>query len=102
MNRGEVWWYEPPKAKRRPVVLLTRSEAIAFLHRLHVAPTTTTIRNIPTEVELDEADGMPQACVVSVDNLFLANPAYLTDKITALGPVRMRLICDAIGFALAC
>jgi len=91
-----------PDRKHRPVVILTRSAAIPFLHRIHVAPTTTTIRDIPTEVGLDHADGMPLACVVSVDNLFLADHSLLTERIATLGPERMQAICEAIDFALAC
>ncbi|GBE20678.1 toxin MazF5 [bacterium BMS3Bbin01] len=102
MNRGDVWWYEPPDRKRRPVVVLTRGEAIPFLHRIHVAPATTAVRDIPTEVGLDQADGLSRACVVSIDNLFLADPAYLTERITTLGPERMQAICEALEFALAC
>jgi len=102
VKRGDVWWYEPPDRKRRPVVILTRSEAIPFLHRIHVAPTTTAVRDIPTEVGLDHTDGLPQACVVSIDNLFLADPAYLIERITTLGAERMHTICETIEFALAC
>ncbi len=102
MRRGDVWWYEPPHAKRRPVVILTRTEAIPFLHRVHVVPATTHIRSIPTEVELDPGDGLPRQCAVSADNLLLADPAHLTERITTLTPDRMQAICDAVRFALAC
>lgn len=102
MKRGEVWWYEAPDAKRRPVVILTRTAAIPFLHRIHVVPATTAVRNIPTEIDLDQSDGMPVPCVASVDNLFLADPSFLSEQITTLGSNRLEAICRAVGLALAC
>jgi mRNA interferase MazF len=61
VRRGEVWWYEGPDTKRRPVLILTRSEAVERLHDILVAPVTRTVRGIPTEVPLDEGDGMLKA-----------------------------------------
>lgn len=102
MRRGDVWWYEPPHLKRRPVVILTRDEVIPHLNHLVVAPVTTRIRSIPTEVELDRTDGMPTACVITLDNVMAVRPGHLTERITTLGADRMCSICRALASALAC
>ncbi|MDE3035942.1 MAG: type II toxin-antitoxin system PemK/MazF family toxin, partial [Nitrospirota bacterium] len=60
MRRGEVRWYKfSHPDKRRPVVILTRDSALAFLGEVTVAPVTGTIRDIPSEVPLGKTDGMP-------------------------------------------
>jgi mRNA-degrading endonuclease toxin of MazEF toxin-antitoxin module len=100
--RGEIWWFEPPQAKARPVVILTRDEVIPHLNHLIAAPTTRRIRSIPSEVELDDTDGMPVTCAVSLDNVFPVRPAFLTTRLTILGPERMSQICQALANSIAC
>ena len=70
MKRGDIRWYtfEPPD-KRRPVLILTRDSAIGVLNTVTVAPITSTMRGIPTEVFLDRADGMPSDCAVNLDHI---------------------------------
>ncbi len=66
MKRGEIRWYTfKAPDKRRPVLILTRNSAISFLNSVTIAPITTTIRDIPTEVYLSPADGMLTECVVN-------------------------------------
>ncbi|MEX2556218.1 MAG: type II toxin-antitoxin system PemK/MazF family toxin [Actinomycetota bacterium] len=100
--RGEVWWYEHPDEERRPFLILTRSEAIPVLNQLLAAPTTRTIRGIPTEVLLDEDDGMPQACVVSLDNISLIRKSLCAQMITRLGPEKLHAVCEALRVTTAC
>lgn len=100
--RGEVWWYEHPDAGRRPFLVLTRSEIVPVLAQVLAVPATRTIRGIPTEVPLDEDDGMPAGCVLSVDNLSLVRPALCTERITVLGPEKLQAVCDALRLATAC
>lgn len=102
MMRGEVWWSELPGEKPRPVLVLTRPEAIEVLQRVVVAPITTTFRGIPTEVGLDSEDGMPKACVVSLDNIAPIRKSYLVHRITTLPPQRMIEACQALARGLAC
>ena len=102
VSRGDVWWFEPPQRKRRPVVVLTRDEAIAPLNQLIAVPVTRVIRSIPTEVRLDADDGMPTECAVSVDNVVSVRAAFLTERITRLGPERMAQVCRALRNAVAC
>jgi mRNA interferase MazF len=102
MRRGEVWWHEPPDDKRRPVLVLTRDEAIGHLDKLIVAPATGTIRGIPTEVPVGRADGMPQESVISLDNTTLVWKAMLIENVTTLGPAKMADVCRALNAATSC
>ncbi|MGD0385971.1 MAG: type II toxin-antitoxin system PemK/MazF family toxin [Solirubrobacteraceae bacterium] len=102
MNRGEIWWLEHPDAGRRPACILTRQAAIAVLHAVLVAPATRTVRGIPTEVLLGPDDGMPEACVLSFDNLTTVPKALLTERITRLPPARLAEICPALTVAAGC
>ena len=100
--RGEVWWYEDPRAGRRPFLILTRDEAIPVLNQLLAVPATRTVRRIPTEVRLGPGDGMPAECVLSLDNVTLVRPELCTGLITRLGDRRMAEVCEAFGRATAC
>lgn len=102
MRRGEVRWYTfATPDKRRPVLLLTRNSALSFLNGITVAPITTTVRNIPTEVLLTPAeDGTPQLCVINVDNLQTVQKAQLSSVLTTLTAQRMMEVEQAICFAL--
>jgi len=101
VNQGDVYWYtfrEPDK--RRPVLILTRTSAITFLTALTIAPITTTIRGIPTEVVLTEADGLFATCAVNTDYLQTIPKAKFGGFITHLKPEHMRAVRQAIQFAL--
>ena len=100
--RGEVWWYEPEDAGRRPVLILTRSAAIPVLNQVLGVPATRTIRDIPTEVRLERSDGMPARCVLALDALMPIRPALCTKRITTLSPARLAEVCDALGLAVDC
>lgn len=102
MTRGEVWWFEHPRRGRRPVLILTRAHAIPVLTKLVVAPATTTIRDIDSELPLDHEDGMPQRCVINFDNVFHARKSLLTERITVLSWDRMREACEALRVATGC
>ena len=81
MRRGDVYWYtfDPPD-KKRPVLILTRSEAIAYLNAVTVAPITSTIREIPSEVYLDEEDGLLNPCVANFDNVITVPKRLLGER----------------------
>ena len=102
VTRGDICWADLSDAGQRPVLILTRPEAIPVLSRLLAAPITTTIRDIPTEVRLDDEDGMPHECVVSLDNLRLVPRAELNAPIASLGGKRMREVCRALAIATGC
>ncbi len=102
MKRGEAWWHEPPEEKVRPVVILTRNEAIGRLNKLVVAPTTGKIWGIPSEVEVSRKEGMPHDSVVNLDNTALARKFELTERITELGATKMAEVCAALNAATSC
>ena len=89
-RQGEIWWAEV-ESLRRPVVIVTRSEAVAVLTSIVVAPVTRTIRSIPTEIRLGIDEGLDLECVASFDNLQRISRAALTAKIGDLGIRRQEL-----------
>jgi mRNA interferase MazF len=102
VSRGEVWWYEDPRAGRRPFLILTRDAAIPVLNQVLAVPATRTVRGIPTEVALGVGDGMPSECALSLDNVTVIRPALCTERITRLDPARMHDVCDALATATGC
>ena len=102
IRHGEVRWYTfRPPDKSRPVLVLTRDSAIGYLTSLTVAPITTTIRDIPTEVFLSrDEDRMVQDCVVNLDNIQTIPKSKVGALITRLSSVRMEEVDKAICFAL--
>lgn len=100
-RQGEVWWAEA-EDKRRPVLIVTRDEAIPVLHRLVVAPVTRTVRGIPTEVALGSAEGLPAACAASFDNLQPINRHLLTQRVGALPSSRRQEVCRALDALADC
>jgi mRNA interferase MazF len=101
MRRGEVRWHTfAAPDKRRPVVILTRNSASGFLSALTVAPITTTMRGIPTEVFLGREDGLPMDCAVNLDNIQTVPKANLGSLIASLSSDRMTEVQQAISFAL--
>ncbi|MFC1894285.1 type II toxin-antitoxin system PemK/MazF family toxin [Chloroflexota bacterium] len=101
MRRGEVWWAELPQPiGRRPVVLLSRDAAYRVRTSIIVSMVTRTTRGIPVEVPLGSEDGMPQQCVVNLDDILTIPKARLAERITTLSPQKMTAIARAIIFAL--
>jgi mRNA interferase MazF len=101
MRRGEVWWAElPAPAGRRPVLLLSRNEAYAVRELVTVAPITSRIRRIPSEVALGRADGLPRRCVVNLDSLTTIPKRVLARRLTALAPEKVGAVDRALRFAL--
>lgn len=102
-RRGEVWWCEPPDVGRRPVVVLSRDAAIPRLRRALVAPCTTTIRDLPSEVLLEPGDDpIPLPSAVNLDSVESVAIAVLTDRIGTLSVSRMRDVCAALAVATDC
>lgn len=100
--RGEVRWLELEEEGRRPVVVLTRDEALPRLRNVVVALVKRTIRGIESEVPIGPADGMPVECAVSLDNLRTVPRALLTEPITKLEPARMEAVCRALAHSAGC
>ena len=101
MKHGEIRWYKfirPDKMK--PVLILTRDSVLEYLGEVTVAPITTTIRNIPSEVFLTKVDDMPRDCAVNCDHLQTVSKGKIGSLITSLPPARMADVSQAIRFAL--
>lgn len=102
-RRGEVWWCELAEIARRPVVVLSRDAAIPRLRRALVAPCTTTIRGIPSEVLLEPGeDPVPRASVVNLDSVESVSVGTLVERLGRLSDDRMGQICRALEVAVAC
>jgi mRNA interferase MazF len=102
-RRGEVWWCEPPEIGRRPVVVLSRDVAIPRLRRALVAPCTTTIRGLPSEVALEPGDDpVPRRSVVNLDSVESVSTGLLVERLGRLSDSRMRAICAALEVATDC
>ena len=101
--RGEVWWCDLPGIPRRPVVVLSRDVAIPRLRRALVAPCTTRIRGLPSEVVLEPGeDPIPERSAVNLDSIEGVSIGTLTDRLGRLGDDRMRLVCRALAVAVDC
>ena len=101
--RAEVWWCEMAEIGRRPVVVMSRDAAIPRLRRALVAPCTTTIRGLASEVVLEpDADPIPQRCAVNLDSVESVPIAVLIDRVGRLADSRMREICAALEVAVDC
>lgn len=83
LAQGEIWWAEA-EDRRRPVLVVTRDEAIPVLTRILVAPVTRTVRGIPTDLPLDLDDGLPESCAASFDNLQPIRKSFLTDRLGSI------------------
>ncbi len=101
MRRGEIRWYRFAKPdKKRPVLILTRDSAIEFLGEVTVAPVTSTVREIPTEVILGRDDGLQRDCAVNLDHIQTVSKGRLGAVVTRLSKRQMEHVQGALLFAL--
>lgn len=103
LNRGDVLLcrFAPPD-KERPVVILTRDSAIRHLSTVTVAPITSAVRDVPSEVVLDVDDGMKCRCAVNLHNIVTISQARLGRRVASLNAERMQQVCAALRFSLGC
>jgi mRNA interferase MazF len=101
--RGEVWWCELSDIGRRPVVVLSRDAAIPRLRRALIAPCTTTIRGLASEVVLEPGDDpVPHRSGVNLDSVESVSVAVLVERLGRLSDNRMREVCAALEVAVDC
>ena len=101
MKRGEVRWYKfKHPDKKRPVVILTRNSILEYLGEVTIAPVTSTIRDIPSEVLLSRLDGMHNDCAINCDHLQTVSKSNVGSMITSLSKEKLSEVRDAINFAL--
>lgn len=103
VRRGDVRLYRfPPPDKERPVIVLTRDSALQFLAYVTIAPITSTIRDIPTEIVLEVADGMKRRCAANLDHVMTVPRSRLGRRVAGLPPSRLADACRALAFSLGC
>ncbi len=101
MKRGEIRWYKfKPPDKKRPVLILTRDSILEYLGEVTVAPITSTIRDIPSEIYLSTNDGMPHDCAINFDHIQTVSKNKIGPLITTLSSTKLQQARDAILFAL--
>ena len=101
MNRGEVRWYKfKSPDKKRPVVILTRTAVLEYLSEVTVAPITSTIRDIPSEVLLSNEHGMKSDCGINCDHIQTVSKSKVGTLITTLSKDKLVELRSAISFAL--
>lgn len=101
MKHGEIRWYKFTQPdKKRPVLILTRDSALEYLGEVTVAPITTKVRDIPSEVFLSKVDGMPRDCAVNCDHLQTVSKGKIGTLISIIPPGKMADVGRAIRFAL--
>ncbi len=103
VNRGEIWLYQfKPPDKRRPVLILTRSEVIGLLATVMVAPVTSTIRGAPSEVVVGPDEGLKRQSAINLDHVQTVEKARLRRLVGSLSPERMDQVCRALAIATGC
>jgi mRNA interferase MazF len=101
--RGEVWWCEMPEIGRRPVVVLSRDAVIPRHRRALIAPCTTTIRGLPSEVLLEPGDDpVPLRSAVNLDSIESISIVILIQRLGRVAEARMREVCAALAVAVDC
>ncbi|MDA8025722.1 MAG: type II toxin-antitoxin system PemK/MazF family toxin [Actinomycetota bacterium] len=101
--RGEVWWCELADIGRRPVVVLSRDMAIPRLRRAVIAPCTTNIRGLSSEVVLNpQDDPVPRPSAINLDSVESVSVSVLVERLGRLSDARMREVCSALAVAVGC
>jgi mRNA interferase MazF len=101
--RGEVWWCEPSEIGRRPVVVLSRDVAIPRLKRALIAPCTTTVRGLASEVVLEPGeDPIPHRSAINLDSVESVSTGVLVERLGRLSDERMHEVCAALDVAVDC
>lgn len=102
-RRGELWWCELPTIGRRPVLVLSRDAAIPRLRRTLVAPCTTTIRGLASEVVLEPGEApVPRLTAINLDSVESLSIGVLVERLGSVSSERMRQVCTALEIAVDC
>jgi len=103
LARGEIrLCHFPSPDKARPALVLTRGSALGYLSRVTIAPITSTVRGVPSEVLIGQDDGMKQPCAVNLHNVVTVAKEVVGRRVAQLGDERMHEVCRALAFALGC
>jgi len=102
MKRGEIRWYQfKAPDKKRPVLIITRDSILEYLEEVTVAPITSTVRDIPSEVFLNTQDGMAKDCAINLDHIQTVSKGKIGSLITTLSEDKLDRVSEAIQFALS-
>ena len=102
VQQGEIWWGRQPDQTTRPFLILTRQSALPVLSAVVVAPVTSNVRGLASEVVLGERDGMRRVCAANLDNLATIRKSDLTKQAGVLAPGRWHEVCNAMASAIDC
>lgn len=103
VERGDIWLYRFSRPdKRRPVVVLTRSEVIPLLRTVMVAPVTSTVRGVPSEVDVGTEEGLKHHSAINLDHVQCVAKARLVRHVGHVAPAKMRAVCRALAIATGC
>lgn len=103
IGRGEIWQHRfKHPDKRRPVVVISRDEVIPLLHTVMVAPVTSTIRGLPSEVRVGPGEGLKRESAVNLDHVQTVEQASLVSFVGTLGPSSLAEVCRALAIATGC
>jgi mRNA interferase MazF len=101
MKRGEIRWYKfRAPDKKRPVFILTRDSVLEYLGEVTMAPITSTVRDIPSEIFLSKQDGMPKDCAINFDHIQTVSKGRIGSLITKLSTDKLEQVRNAVQFAL--
>ncbi len=101
MKRGEIRWYKfKHPDKKRPVLILTRDSILEYLNEVTIAPLTSTIRNIPSEVFISKDEGLLKDCVINCDHIQTVSKGKIGSLITTLSERKLETVKEAIKFAI--
>jgi len=101
MKRGEIRWYKfKVPDKRRPVLVLTRDSVLEYLGEVTVAPITSTVRDIPSEIFLSKQDGMPKDCAINFDHIQTVSKRKIGTLLTTLSAEKLEQVREAVLFSL--
>ena len=101
MKRGEIRWYKfKAPDKKRPVLILTRNSILDYLGEVTIAPITSTVRDIPSEVFLSKNEGMQRDCAINFDHIQTVSKRKIGSSITRLSSEKLQQAREAILFAL--
>ncbi len=101
MKRGEIRWYKfKSPDKKRPVLILTRDSILEYLGEVTIAPITSTVRDIPSEVSLSKHEGMKRDCAINLDHIQTVSKGKIGSLITTISQEKLKQVRKAISFAL--
>ncbi len=101
MKRGEIRWYKfKSPDRKRPVLILTRDSILEYLEEVTIAPITSTVRDIPSEVSLSRHEGMKKDCAINLDHIQTVSKGKIGSLITTISQEKLKQVRKAISFAL--